>query len=53
MTSNTRLTGYSDSGDHKVTIIAKDVKGNQAENEVVIVVKDSNRAPTFNPGAFS
>jgi VCBS repeat-containing protein len=45
------MTDFEDQGTHKVTIKATDGI-NSAEKEITIVVKDVNRAPVFETGAF-
>ncbi len=51
MTSDTYMTDYEDQGTHKTTIKATDGI-NSAEKEITIIVKDVNRAPVFETGAF-
>ena len=53
MDSNRRQTTYDDSGNHKVTVTARDSVGNEAELEVIVVVNDRNRPPIFGTGSFN
>ncbi len=53
MNSNTRTTTYDDSGNHKVTIAARDTAGNEATLEVIVAVEDLNRPPIFGAGSFN
>ncbi|MBI4146004.1 hypothetical protein HY489_01560 [Candidatus Woesearchaeota archaeon] len=53
MSSETRLTTYEDAGNHKVTITARDSSGNEAKLDVIVSVKDNNRAPIFGAGSFN
>lgn len=53
MTSNTKATGYDDSGNHKVTIVARDTAGNEARLEIIVSVQDVNRPPVFGAGSFN
>ncbi len=53
MDSNRRQTTYDDSGNHKVTVTARDSAGNEAELDVIVVVNDRNRPPIFGSGSFS
>lgn len=52
MTSNTKLTGYDDQGNHKVIITAEDSNGNRRMAEIIVSVEDVNRPPTFSDDAF-
>ncbi len=53
MNTNTKTTGYDDSGEHTVTIIARDTSGNEARLEVQVIVEDLNRPPIFGAGSFN
>lgn len=52
MTSNTKVTGYDDQGNHKVIITAEDSNGNKRSAEIIVSVEDNNRPPTFSDDAF-
>jgi len=47
MNSATYLSGYSDSGNHTVTVTATDASGHTAKQDVTVEVQDVNRAPVF------
>ena len=53
MNTATKNTGYDDSGDHIVTIAARDTAGNEAKLEVTVIVEDQNRPPIFGAGSFN
>jgi hypothetical protein len=53
MNSGMKTTGYEDSGEHHVSIFARDSAGNEAKLDVTVVVEDENRAPIFGAGSFS
>jgi hypothetical protein len=53
MTANTKETGYGDSGNHKVEIVARDTAGNEERLEIIVSVEDVNRPPIFGAGSFN
>ncbi|MEM4282592.1 MAG: Ig-like domain-containing protein [Candidatus Woesearchaeota archaeon] len=51
MNSTTYKTTYDDAGVHEVTVTATDGT-NTATKKITVTVKDVNRPPVFDPGAF-
>ncbi len=52
MNNDVKATGYEDSGEHHVNILARDSAGNEAKLDVTVVVEDENRPPIFGAGSF-